>query len=72
MSDPILELSTRVELDGRPEMAERFRAIASRYGELAHELDRGPNARRVTNLEAGLANVEQMLELLQSDLAQEG
>jgi len=70
MSDTVLQLSTRVELDGRPEMAERFRAVGSRYGELAHELDRGPNAKRVDNVDAGLSNLEQMLELLEADLAE--
>lgn len=69
MSDPILELSTRVEIDGRPEVADRFRAAAARYGELADELARSPEANRVDGLDQGLAEVERELAALGSEVA---
>lgn len=69
MSDPVLELSTRVEIDGRPEMVDRYRAAAARYGELADELARTPEARRVDGLDEGLAEVERELAALGSEVA---
>ena len=69
MADPVLELSTRVEIDGRPAIIDRYRAAASRYGELTNELDRGPEARSVNGLDEGLAEVERALETLGSEVA---
>jgi hypothetical protein len=69
MSDPILELSTRVEIDGRPEMADRYRAAASRYGELSDELARSPEAKRVDGLDKSIAEVERELAALRSEVA---
>ncbi len=67
MSDPVLELSTRVEIDGRPEIADRYRAAASRYGELTDELARSPEASRVDGLDQSLAEVERELAALRSE-----
>ncbi len=72
MSDPVLELSTRVEIDGRPDIAERYRVAASRHGELAHELGRSPDATRVDEVDEGFAELERELEALRSELATAG
>ncbi len=69
MSDPVLELSTRVEIDGRREIADRYRAAASRYGELTDELARSPEAKRVDGLDKGLAELERELAALGSEVA---
>ena len=69
LANPVLELSTRVEIDGRSEIAERYRNAASRYGELAHELGRSPNAARVDAVDHGLAAVEHEMETLRNEAA---
>lgn len=69
LADPVLELSTRVEIDGRPEIADRYRDSASRYGNLTHELGRSPNARQVDALDEGLTAVAAELAALQNEAA---
>lgn len=68
LSDPILDMSTKVELDGRAELVGRYRNAASEYGELRDSLDKPPAApavegleRRITELEGLLAEIDREL-----------
>jgi hypothetical protein len=69
VADPVLELSTRVEIDGRPDIAARYRDAATRYGDLTRELGRAPKARRVDDLNRALTEVEAELEALHTEVA---
>jgi uncharacterized protein YlxW (UPF0749 family) len=62
LADPVLELSTRVELDGRTEPARAYRYAASEYGHLRDALDRRPTAAASDGIRATLDDLERRFD----------
>ncbi len=68
LASPVLDLSTRVELDGRPALADRYRIAANRYGEVRDALARDPSADGAEHIESGLDDLERHLDELEAAL----
>jgi hypothetical protein len=63
-ADPILDLSTRVELDGRPEQVTAYQEAADLFSRLRTELDAAPSADAVDRLEREMDELETDLDRL--------
>ncbi len=68
MADAVLELSTRVELDGRREVGERYRDAASLYGHIRDALATPPHARLVDRIDSDLSELESSVASLRRSL----
>ena len=68
LADPILELETKVELDGREDLAVRYRSAANHFAESHRRIDGQPSAADVDELEEELASIEGVLASLKRDL----
>ncbi|MDJ0962336.1 MAG: hypothetical protein QNJ88_16940 [Acidimicrobiia bacterium] len=68
LASPVLDLSTRVELDGGAALAERYRIAAGRYGEIRDALGRDPSADAVEEIQSDLDDLERRLDELEAAL----
>ena len=68
LASPILELSTRVELDGRADLIDRYRIAASEYGALRDQLAREPTADDVDAVDARLDGLDAQVDALEAAL----
>ncbi len=69
LSDPILDLSTKVQLDGRPQLAAEFRDASNRYGAVQGQLTRPPTDQSAAEIEAELGDLEAQIGALEHQLA---
>ncbi len=69
LSDPILELSTKVQLDGRPQLAAEFRDASNRYGAVQDQLARPPTDQSAADIDVELDDLEAQIGALERQLA---
>jgi hypothetical protein len=69
LSGPIIELSTKVQLDGRPQLAAAFRDASNRYGTLQDQLARPPTDQSAAEIEVDLGGLEAQIGALEEQLA---
>jgi hypothetical protein len=68
LADPILDLETRVGLDGREDLSIRYRSAANHFANIHRRVDGPPSAPDVVELERELAGIEGVLDALERDL----
>ena len=68
LSDPILELSTKVQLDGRPQLAAEFRDASNLYGTVQDQLARPPADQSAAEIEGDLGDLEARIAALEKQL----
>lgn len=68
LSDPILELSTKVQLDGRPQIAADFRDASNRYGTVQDQLAHPPTDQSAAEIEGELDDLEVQIGALEQQL----
>ena len=69
LSDPVLDLSTKVQIDGRPQLATEFRKASNRYGDIQRRLERPPSDQAATEIESDLGDLETEMAALEQQLA---
>lgn len=67
-ADPILDLSTRVELEGSPDHAASYREASELFTSLRTSLDGDPSAHAVDQLERDMNALDGMLENLDANM----
>lgn len=69
LSDPILSLSTKVEVEGRPHLTAEFRNASNRYGTIQDQLDRTPSEQSAAEIGAELDELEAQIDVLEQQLS---
>jgi hypothetical protein len=69
LADPVLELSTRVELDGRTEAARAYRGAASEYGRLRDALAEAASEAAAEGIGRSLDDLERRFDQIETMLA---
>lgn len=69
LSDPVLDLSTKVQIDGRPQLTAEFREASNRYGDIQRRLERPPSDQSATEIESELGELETQIAALEQQLA---
>lgn len=69
LSDPILSMSTKVEIEDQPDITGEFRAASNRYGAIQDQLDRTPSEQSATEINEQLDELEAQIDALDHHLS---